>query len=47
MSVGLYYPHSAIESDEVLATALLMWDHVEFIVPNVDFVRTPADPFTC
>lgn len=33
MRSALYYPHTTIDSDEVLKTALLLWDQLEFIVP--------------
>lgn len=43
MSSGLYYPHSAIENDSILLTALLLWDDVEFIVPQPGFHRSAGN----
>ena len=33
MRSALYYPHTEIRSVPLLKTAMLLWDHVEFIVP--------------
>jgi hypothetical protein len=30
---ALYYPHTTVDSEEILKTALLTWDHLEYIVP--------------
>lgn len=33
MYSALYYPHTVVGDSEVLRSALLLWDHLEFIVP--------------
>ena len=33
MRSALYYPNTAVEDTEIVKTALLLWDHLEFIVP--------------
>jgi hypothetical protein len=33
MQTAIYYPHTRPDSGDVLRTALLLWDEVEFIVP--------------
>jgi hypothetical protein len=34
MNTALYYPHTSIESESLLKTALLLWDKLEYIVPG-------------
>lgn len=34
---ALYYPHTIVNNVEIVKTALLTWDHLEFIVPWDDF----------
>lgn len=34
MRSALYYPHTAVNSEDIIKTALLLWDHLEFIVPD-------------
>jgi hypothetical protein len=33
MRSALYYPHTTVDSVNIMKTALLLWDHLEFIVP--------------
>jgi hypothetical protein len=33
MRSALYYPHTAVASESIVKTALLLWDRLEFIVP--------------
>ena len=33
MRSALYYPHTAPNSEDIVKTALLLWDRLEFIVP--------------
>ena len=33
MRSALYYPHSSIGSENILKTALLLWDNIEYIAP--------------
>jgi hypothetical protein len=37
MRSALYYPHTKLESQSLLKTSLLMWDHLEFIVPYPEY----------
>ena len=37
MQSALYYPFTSPEGESFLKTALFLWDHVYFIVPNADF----------
>jgi hypothetical protein len=37
MRSALYYPHTTIENEDLVKRALLLWDHLEFIVPRKDF----------
>jgi hypothetical protein len=37
MRSALYYPHTEIQSESLLKTSLLLWDELEFIVPNSDY----------
>jgi hypothetical protein len=39
MLKALYYPHTEIRSEVILKNALLLWDSIETIVPNVDWQR--------
>lgn len=34
---ALYYPHTDLENDDLLKTALLLWDKVELIVPHREY----------
>ncbi len=33
MRSAIYYPHTGLQSDRILKSALLLWDNIEFIVP--------------
>jgi len=33
MRSALYYPHTSIRNEHLVKTALLLWDHLEYIVP--------------
>lgn len=48
MYSALYYPHTNLTSDlagqRILKRALLLWDHLEFIVPDPGFKRSYQDP---
>jgi hypothetical protein len=37
MRSAVYYPHTAVNSEDIIKTALLLWDHLEFIVPYSGF----------
>jgi hypothetical protein len=37
MRTALYYPHTEIQSEGLIRSALLTWDQLEFIVPSRDF----------
>lgn len=37
MYSALYYPHTSIESESLIKTALLLWDQIEYIVPYDGF----------
>jgi hypothetical protein len=37
MRSALYYPHTQIQSESLLKTSLLLWDQVEFLVPDPDY----------
>ena len=37
MRSALYYPHTTVYSKNIIKTALLLWDHLEFIVPDRGF----------
>ena len=37
MVTALYYPHTEIQSPDLIKTALLLWDSIECIVPNHDY----------
>jgi hypothetical protein len=37
MLSALYYPHTRIKSKSLLKTALLLWDRLEFIIPDPHF----------
>lgn len=43
MRSALYYPHTEIKSENLLKTALLLWDRLEFIVPWHNYKPTYAD----
>src|ERR1700682_3745337 len=34
MRSALYYPHTTIRSENILKRALLLWDKIEYIVPE-------------
>jgi hypothetical protein len=42
MYTALYYPHTKIRAENLMKTALLLWDRVEYICPE-DFVPEPYD----
>ena len=49
MLSALYYPHTALSTSNltgirILKRALLMWDHLEFIVPSPSFKTAYSDP---
>jgi hypothetical protein len=44
MRAALYYPHTSIESVELVKTALLLWDRLEYIVPWQGFRAEYDDP---
>jgi hypothetical protein len=44
MRSALYYPHTTIENEGLVKTALLMWDRLEFIVPWKQFKPEYDDP---
>jgi len=37
MRSALYYPYSTVGSERLVKTALLLWDHLEYIVPRSNF----------
>src|SRR5579864_7804336 len=37
MRSALYYPHTTVNCESIVKTALLLWDHLEFIVPFRSF----------
>jgi hypothetical protein len=37
MRSALYYPHTELEDVDLLKTALLLWDRLEFMVPSRDY----------
>ncbi|MEY9699471.1 hypothetical protein ABIE71_002214 [Bradyrhizobium diazoefficiens] len=43
MRTALYFPHTEIRSQHLLKTSLLLWDKVEFIVPDPNYVPYYAD----
>ena len=43
MQTAIYYPHTTPASSQILRTALLLWDEVEFIVPWEGFVPHHAN----
>jgi hypothetical protein len=44
MRAALYYPHTSIENVDLVKTALLLWDKLEFIVPWQEFRTSYDDP---
>jgi hypothetical protein len=42
MYTSLYYPHTKIQTEGLMKTALLLWDRVEYICP-MEFVPDPYD----
>jgi hypothetical protein len=42
MYTALYYPHTKIQSENLIKTALLLWDRVEYICPE-EYVPDPYD----
>ena len=44
MRSALYYPHTTVESVELVKSALLLWDRLEFIVPWTSFRAKYDDP---
>lgn len=43
MQTAIYYPHTRPAGSDILRTALLLWDEVEFIVPWEGFVPEGVD----
>lgn len=39
--VALYYPHTRVQSESLLKTGLLLWDHIDCIVPSDRFTPEP------
>jgi hypothetical protein len=37
MLAALYYPHTRIKSKSLLKTSLLLWDRLEFIIPDLNY----------
>jgi hypothetical protein len=37
MRSALYYPHTTVKNEHLIKTALLLWDRLEYIVPNPHF----------
>src|SRR5712671_6863127 len=44
MRSALYYPHTSIDNIDLMKTALLLWDQLEFIVPWKPFAPEYAEP---
>lgn len=44
MRSALYYPHTSVASTDLVKTALLLWDKLEYIVPRADFDQRYGDP---
>jgi hypothetical protein len=44
MRSALYYPHTTVEHAPLVRTALLLWDRLEFIVPDEHFKPVYEDP---
>lgn len=44
MRSGLYYPHTSIANENVMKTALLLWDHIEHIIPWNGFKHNYSNP---
>jgi hypothetical protein len=44
MRSALYYPHTSVENEDLVKTALLLWDQLEFIVPYAGFRVQYDDP---
>jgi hypothetical protein len=43
MYAALYYPHSSLNNSDLIKSALLLWDRVEYIKPN--WYQGPSRPF--
>jgi hypothetical protein len=43
MRSALYFPHTTIRSTDLICTALLLWDRLEYIVPWSSFRADPAN----
>ena len=43
MLSALYYPHTTVRDLRLLKTALLLWDHLEFITPRSNYKLTSHD----
>ena len=44
MRAALYYPHTSVDNVDLVKTALLLWDQLEFIVPWEHFEAEYDDP---
>src|SRR5215813_11550068 len=44
MRSALYYPHTSVESVDLVKSALLLWDRLEFIVPWENFKAQYDNP---
>ena len=43
MYAALYYPHASIDNSDLIKSALLLWDQLEYIRP--DWYGGPEDAF--
>src|SRR5690349_10873039 len=44
MRSALYYPHTEIQSENLLKSSLLLWDRLEFIVPDPEYKPWYSNP---
>ena len=44
MRSALYYPHTRVQGEELLKTALLLWDRLETIVPDPGYKGRYPNP---
>jgi hypothetical protein len=42
MLTALYYPHTRIKNAGLIKNALLLWDRIEYISPNLDWQPAPV-----
>src|SRR5690242_10341116 len=43
LPLALYYPHTKIADQSIVKNALLLWDNVEYITPNVNWKHERAE----